>query len=42
MKRRTFYIPFVSFSYDTFSADISNLNLPQSWNRVGLFSNHGG
>lgn len=37
-----FYIPFVSFSYDTFSADMSNLSLSWIWDRVGLFSNHGG
>lgn len=32
----------VSFSYDTASADISNLSLLLSWHRVGLFFNHGG
>lgn len=32
----------VSFSYDTSSADISDLSLSLPWHRAGLFFNHGG
>lgn len=36
------YVPFVSFSYDAFSAAMSNLSLSWFWHRVVLFSNHSG